>query len=293
MISKPIVLICGAQGQVGNEFRFLAFSQPNFQFIFADRSILDITNAKKVNALFEKHPPQYVVNCAAYTAVDKAETDTRKAARINITGARNLAKACAKTDSVLIHLSTDYVYHNTQNTPFKEDDRVSPKGVYAKTKLRGERAALQENPLTMIVRTSWVYGAFGHNFVKTMLRLAADRPELGVVFDQIGTPTYARDIAKTILQIINKVENGEKNRDILRGVFNFSNEGITSWYDFAKAIFEIRNLPTKVRPIESSQFPTPAQRPPFSAMNKGKIKETFGIEIPHWRDSLIAYLNEV
>jgi dTDP-4-dehydrorhamnose reductase len=234
-----------------------------------------------------------VINCAAYTAVDKAENDVKLATKINVNGARNLAKACQKYDATLIHISTDYVYHNNQNTPFKEGDKVSPKGVYAKTKLRGDNAVLKFCDKGVILRTSWVYGTFGHNFVKTMLRLGKERESLNVVFDQIGTPTYARDLAKAILKIIYKVENQQVEAAQLRGIFHYSNEGVTSWYDFTQAIFEMRGLSCKVSPIESSQYPTPAQRPPFSVLNKGKIKETFGIEIPHWRESLAECLKEL
>ena len=292
-MAKPIVLIVGAAGQVGNEFRFLAFTNPHFQCLFVDVDLLDITKSKQVQLFFERNRPNYVVNCAAYTAVDRAETDVKLATKINVNGARNLAKACQTFGAVLIHLSTDYVYHNNQNTPFKETDRTSPKGIYAKTKLRGDLAALKFNDATLILRTSWVYGSFGHNFVKTMLRLAKERDSLSIVFDQIGTPTYARDLAKAILKIIQKIENQEISREILRGVFHYSNEGVTSWYDFTKAIFDLRDIHCRVLPIESSAYPTPVERPPFSVLNKAKIKATFGIEIPHWRDSLVECLKEL
>lgn len=292
-MAKPIVLIVGAAGQVGNEFRFLAFTNPHFQCLFVDVDLLDITKSKQVQLFFERNRPNYVVNCAAYTAVDRAETDVKLATKINVNGARNLAKACQTFGAVLIHLSTDYVYHNNQNTPFKETDRTSPKGIYAKTKLRGDLAALKFNDATLILRTSWVYGSFGHNFVKTMLRLAKERDSLSIVFDQIGTPTYARDLAKAILKIIQKIENQEVSREILRGVFHYSNEGVTSWYDFTKAIFDLRDIHCRVLPIESSAYPTPVERPPFSVLNKAKIKATFGIEIPHWRDSLVECLKEL
>ena len=292
-MSKPTILICGAAGQVGNEFRFLSFTHPQFRFIFSDVDGLDITKFQQTLNFMKKETPQYVVNCAAYTAVDKAETDVKLATKINVNGARNLAKACQAVGAAFIHISTDYVYHNNQNTPFKEGDKTSPKGVYAKTKLRGDNAALKFCERTMILRTSWVYGSYGHNFVKTMLRLGAERTDLSVVFDQIGTPTYARDLARAVLKIVQKVENKEVSDDLLRGVYHYSNEGVTSWYDFTAAIFEMRGLTCNLHPIESSQYPTPVERPPFSVLNKAKIKKTFNITIPHWRDSLVDCLKEL
>ena len=287
------VLITGAQGQLGNEFRFLSFTHPQFAFIFSDVDTLDITKMSAVTKFFAKHTPQYVVNCAAYTAVDRAETDVKLATRINVDGAKNLAKACQATGAGLVHISTDYVYHNTQNTPFKEGDKVSPKGVYAKTKLRGDVAALKFCERTVVVRTSWVYGIYGHNFVKTMLRLGKERDELNVVFDQIGTPTNARDLAKAVLHIIADINNKIVTPEEARGVFHYSNEGVTSWYDFTKAIFDIRGVTCNVQPIESSAYPTPAARPHFSVLNKAKIKAVFGLKIPHWRDSLVEVLKEL
>lgn len=292
-MTKPTILITGAAGQVGNEFRFLATAHPQFDFIFTDVAQLDITNFVETLAFFEQHTPQYVVNCAAYTAVDKAESDVALATKINVNGARNLARAAQATKATMFHLSTDYVYHNNQNTPFKEGDKTSPKGVYARTKLGGDKAALKFGERVFVLRTSWVYGSFGNNFVKTMLRLGSEREQLNVVFDQIGTPTYARDLAQAILDVIQKVENQEIDPDILRGVYHYSNEGVTSWYDFTKAIFDIRNISCRVNPIESVQYPTPAARPPFSVLNKTKFRTTFGLDIPHWHDSLIACLKEL
>jgi dTDP-4-dehydrorhamnose reductase len=293
MENRITVLITGAQGQVGNEFRFLAFTHPQFRFVFTDSKTLDITKPQQVLNVLKKQAPQYIVNCAAYTAVDKAETEVKLATKINTNGARNLAKASQELDITLIHISTDYVYHNNQNTPFKEADKVSPKGVYAKTKLKGDLAALKFNEKTLVIRTSWVYGIYGHNFVKTMLRLGKERPELNVVFDQIGTPTNARDLAKAILHMISDLNKGIVKAKEAKGIYHYSNEGVTSWYDFAKAIFDIRAIDCQVKPIESSQYPTPAQRPPFSVLNKNKIKEVFEVKIPHWRDSLMAVLKEL
>ena len=292
MSAKPIILITGATGQVGNEFRFLSFTFREAAFIFASREALDITKRKKVFDFFEKNGIQYVVNCAAYTAVDKAETDKKNARAINARGAKNIAEAAQKHGAFLIHISTDYVYHSTKNLPFVETDRESPQGVYAKTKLQGDKAVLKFCKEAMILRTSWVYGSFGHNFVKTMLRLGTERTELSVVFDQIGTPTYARDIARTILSIIRKIEDKEVGRVEATGIFHFSNEGVTSWFDFAQAIFKIKSLTCSVNPIRSEAFPTPAKRPPFSVLDKSKIKKVFGFKISHWEVSLNEYLNQ-
>ena len=281
-----MVLVTGANGQLGRCFQALAYQFPDISFHFADSKALDITNTKDVERFFEQHEIHWCINCAAYTAVDKAESEPDQARKINVTGTKNLAIACAKKGVGLIHISTDYVYHNQQNTPFIETDPVSPKGVYAMTKLKGEQAAMKAHPTTMVIRTSWVYAKHGHNFVNTMLRLGADRSELSVVFDQIGSPTYAPDLAMAIVQIIQKVDTKEVNHHDLAGIWHYSNEGVTSWYDFAKAIFEIKGMPCQVRPIESKDFPTPAKRPPFSVLNKGKIKQSFDIDIPHWRDGL-------
>ncbi len=293
MHTKPTILITGATGQVGNEFRFLSFTFRDAAFIFASREALDITKRKKVFAFFKSHSIQYVVNCAAYTAVDKAETEKKLAYSINARGAKNIAEAAQKQDAFLIHISTDYVYHSSKNLPFIETDTPSPKGVYAKTKLQGDKAVLKFCTDAMVLRTSWVYGSFGHNFVKTMIRLGSEREEISVVFDQIGTPTFARDIARTILQIIQKIESKEVSKSAASGIFHFSNEGVTSWYDFAQAIFKIKNLNCKVNAIRSEAFPTPAKRPPFSVLDKSKIKRFFGIKISHWENSLREYLQSV
>ncbi|MCB9353607.1 MAG: dTDP-4-dehydrorhamnose reductase [Lewinellaceae bacterium] len=278
------ILITGANGQVGQCFRQLAATYPDWQFVFADIDEVDITNGKAVFSFFknlDRAGLQWCINCAAYTAVDKAESEPLLARRINVNGARYLAEACAARGIPVVHLSTDYVYHNRQNTPFVETDAVSPKSVYARTKLAGDRAVLRANPQAMVIRTSWVYSPFGANFVKTMLRLGTERSELKVVFDQIGTPTYAPDLAAAILSIIKQSE-----KTSFSGIWHYSNEGVTSWYDFARAIFEIRGIDCRVRPIVTAEYPTPAARPPFSVLNKAKIKDAFGLEIPHWRESL-------
>ncbi|MEI6410076.1 MAG: dTDP-4-dehydrorhamnose reductase [Bacteroidota bacterium] len=288
-----MILVTGADGQLGQCFRQLAAHHKSERFLFVGSSLLDITKKRAVRKYFETNNITACINCAAYTAVDKAQTEPLLARKINITGAKNLAEACAAKGIPMVHFSTDYVYHNKQNTPFKETDPVSPKGVYARTKLSGERAALLANPLTMVIRTSWVYSEFGNNFVKTMLRLGRERSSLNVVFDQIGTPTYAMDLAALVLDILNRLEDETFPPHTIAGIWHYSNEGVTSWYDFAKAALEIKQVRCKVSPIESKGYPTPAQRPPFSVLNKGKIKAAFGLEIPHWRESLKRCLEKI
>ncbi|MEO0042684.1 MAG: NAD(P)-dependent oxidoreductase [Bacteroidota bacterium] len=292
-MKKIHILITGADGQLGQEFNFWATHYPDCVFVRTDKSQLDITKLKSVTAFFTTHPIDYVVNCAAYTAVDRAETEQSLATNINVQGPKNLAQVCQITGATMIQLSTDYVYHSKQNIPFKETDPVSPKGVYARTKLRGDMAVLKNCDRALVIRTSWVYGVFGHNFVKTMLRLGKERSEISVVFDQIGTPTAARDLSKAILDLILNIETHQIDPFLFKGIWHYSNEGVTSWYDFAKAIFDLRQMPIRVKPIETTLFPTPAKRPPFSVLNKDKIKKVFGIEIPHWRDSLVACLKEL
>jgi dTDP-4-dehydrorhamnose reductase len=275
------ILITGANGQVGSEIDALSIQYPEFDLFFADRADLDITKEEEIARFLDRHPFQYLINAAAYTAVDKAETEPELARKVNTDGPRLLAKACRERDIALIHYSTDYVYHTEHNRPYKEDDFTAPKGVYAQTKLEGDLAVLENTDNGMIIRTSWVYSSFGHNFVKTMLRLGKERDQLNIVFDQIGSPTYARDLAKASLDIIQK-----SKKEDLKGIYHYSNEGVCSWYDFALAIFEIAGIECIVRPIESKDYPTPAERPPFSVLNKGKMKEDFGLVIPHWRESL-------
>jgi dTDP-4-dehydrorhamnose reductase len=284
---KTNILITGAGGQTGQEFQALAATQPDWDFHFANSGDLDVGDEKAVSQFFQRHRFDWVVNCAAYTAVDKAESEKELARRINAQGPANLALACKNYGSRLVHLSTDYVFHTQQNTPFREDDPTHPQGVYAATKLAGEdavRTIYSEG--STIIRTSWVFSIFGNNFVKTMLRLGRERSELRVVSDQIGSPTHARDIAKAILHAILQVEEGKISSADLNGIFHFSNEGVASWYDFACAIFELAQIPCEVSPIDTAQFPTPAKRPPFSVLHKGKWKVVTGQSIPHWRESL-------
>jgi dTDP-4-dehydrorhamnose reductase len=275
------VLVTGAGGQLGNEIQVLSPHYAGRKFIFTDYQELDITDRQAVSAFIEQGRFYAVINCAAYTAVDKAESEKDQAYLINATGARYLAEAAAATGAKFVHISTDFIFDGTHSTPILETDRPGPLSVYGASKLAGELAVQDVNPDSLIFRTSWVYSGFGGNFVKTILRLCRERESISVIYDQIGTPTYAHDLAKVILDTLDTVI--EKK---ISGVFNYSNEGVVSWYDFAVAIRDIAGLKTKITPIETAQYPTPATRPKFSVLNKKKIKETFGIEIPYWRDSL-------
>ncbi|MEQ1745854.1 MAG: dTDP-4-dehydrorhamnose reductase [Saprospiraceae bacterium] len=290
----PILLITGANGQLGQCFQNLAPGFPHWQFIFADSMQLDVTDRRAVFAFFEKKHPTWCINCAAYTAVDKAENEPEQARRVNFRGAKNVAEACSRHGIPTVHISTDYVYHGRQNTPLREDTPVSPKSVYARTKLAGDRAVLRYNPpLGMVIRTSWLYAPLGHNFARTMLRLGAERPSLNVVFDQVGTPTYAPDLAEALLRIVEKVESGEVPRNAVAGIWHYSNEGVGSWYDFAESIVDMSGLPCRINAIETKDYPLPAARPPFSVLNKSKIKEAFGLEIQHWRRGVERFLREI
>lgn len=285
------VLVCGANGQLGLEFLTLAPKDGHLHFHFADRQQLDITHYDEVARYLSLHHIHYCINCAAYTAVDRAETDREAARRVNAEAVQALARACARHGVLLIHFSTDYVYHSQQNRPFHEDAPTLPQGVYAQTKLEGDQLALSENPDTLIFRTSWVYSSFGHNFVKTMLRLAQERDTLKVVYDQIGSPTYAHDLAKAVLELLRRDAAGQMALRDLAGVYHYSNEGVCSWYDLAKAALELKGLTCQVLPIESKDYPTAAQRPPYSVLSKEKFKSSFGMDIPYWRDSLAACLH--
>ena len=281
MQSKRI-LITGANGQLGSEMRRLGEVSPN-TYIYTDVAELDITNCDAVAAFVKENAVDIIVNCAAYTNVDKAESDEATAELINATAVENLAKAMKAVNGTLFHISTDYVFGNEGNTPRTEDMPLNPLGVYGRTKLRGEQAVAAVGCKAIIIRTAWLYSEFGNNFLKTMLRLTAERKQLNVVFDQVGTPTYAGDLALAIFSIIEgDVYEGNE------GVYHFSNEGVCSWYDFATEIaIAAGNTACKVQPCHSSEFPSPVTRPAFSVLDKSKIKNTFGIEIPHWRDSML------
>lgn len=287
------ILVTGAQGQVGSELQFLAESYPHFQFHFTDLPTLDLTDSAAVRARFEGQDFSFCINCAAYTAVDKAETESEMAHTINVSAVASLADLCKEYGVGLVHLSSDYVYHNSLNRPLKPTDPCNPQSVYAATKLAGDEAALRIQPATIVIRTSWVYSSFGHNFVKTMLRLGRERDALGIIYDQIGAPTYARDLARAMLDILSQFEAGDKQMDEFGGIYHYSNEGVTSWYDFAKAIFDLEQITCEVTAIETKAYPTPAKRPPFSLLDKAAIITDFGLKIPYWRDSLKQCLNTI
>lgn len=280
-----MILVTGAKGQLGQELQFLEQQYAQYDFFFADRNTLDITNKRSIEELFSKYNFDFCINCAAYTAVDTAESEQEIATLVNKVAVENLAKSCAAHNTRLIHISSDYVYHSENiNRPYQETDVTIPQGVYAKTKLAGDLIALASSENAIVIRTSWVYSSYGNNFVKTMLRLSEKLDKLNVIFDQIGTPTYARDLAKAILDIIVKIR--ETNLKNYGGIYHYSNEGVTSWYDFAIAIFRLKNKAVLVKPIETKDYPTAAKRPHFSLMNKTKIKTTFDLEIPNWERSL-------
>ncbi len=282
------ILITGANGQLGSEINALSGFYPHHTFTFADRNTLDLSNLCKLEDYFDTNTFDVIINCAAYTAVDKAESDEELANTINHRAVSLLAKIAKKKDIALIHVSTDYVFDGKHYRPYIETDPTDPQGVYGRTKYDGENAILTVAPRnTLIIRTSWVYSSFGANFVKTMLRLGKERDSLGVIFDQVGTPTYAQDLAKAILDILPKINT------TIPKIYHYSNEGCASWYDFAKAIFELSNIQCTVNPITTDQYPTPATRPHYSLLNKAKIKEEFGITIPYWRDSLKECLKEL
>jgi len=284
------ILVTGSNGQVGTELRHLANNYEDFNFKFIDVEDLDITDKNAVYDFINADDYDYIINCAAYTAVDRAETDKELAYQVNAEGAKNIAQAAVIRNIQLIHLSTDYVYHNDSDRPLLETDPTNPQSVYAETKLQGDQFVQMMLPSSMIIRTSWVYSSFGNNFVKTMLRLGRERDELGVVADQIGTPTYAYDLAKAMLDIISKMANGDLVNGKMQGIFHYSNEGVTHWADFAKAIFEIANIDCKINPIPTAEYPTPASRPPYSLLDKSKFKKTFDLEVPSWKDSLATCL---
>ena len=275
------ILVTGSNGQLGNEIRQLSADFVDYHFIFTDVAELDITKKTTVNNFVSHHAIDVIINAAAYTAVDKAETEPDIADLINGTAVGILAAAALKYNALLVHVSTDYVFSGKAHQPICEDDPTAPDGAYARSKLLGEQLILQENGKAVILRTSWLYSEFGGNFVKSMLKYGRERDQLKVVLDQIGSPTYARELAKTILQLIPKWQEYKTPE-----VFHYSNEGVASWYDFTKAIHEIAGISCKVLPIETKDYPLPAKRPFYSVMNKDKIKKEFNLEIPYWRDSL-------
>ena len=273
------ILITGCNGQLGNEMQLLEESHPQHTYFNTDVQELDITDQKAIETFIENHQIDGVVNCAAYTAVDKAEDNEELCTRLNAEAPAYLAAAIGKRGGWMIQISTDYVFDGTQHTPYTEEADTCPNSVYGKTKLVGEFNVQKFCEQSMIIRTAWLYSTFGNNFVKTMIRLGKEKPELGVIFDQIGTPTYARDLAVAIFAAI--------NQGVVPGIYHFSNEGVISWYDFTKAIHRIAGITTcHVRPLHTSEYPTPAKRPHYSVLDKTKIKQTYNLEVPYWEESL-------
>ena len=275
------ILVTGSNGQLGNELRRISGDYPEFRFFFTDLNELDITISEAVNDFFSENCIQTVVNCAAYTAVDKAEKEEKAAMLVNAVATEYLAEACKNAQATLIHISTDYVYDGVACTPYSELHATAPSSAYGRSKLAGEKAALNAVK-SVIIRTSWLYSSYGNNFVKTMLRLGKEREQLNVVFDQVGTPTYAADLARAIMAIIVQA----KSNNLKTGIFNYSNEGVCSWYDFAHEIMVQSGLKCVINPIETKDYPLPAPRPHYSVLNKTRIKSEYGLEIPHWKDSL-------
>ncbi len=273
------ILVTGANGQLGQCLQKISSQFEEFEFIFTDSETLDITNKEEVNDFFWQNAPDFCINAAAYTAVDLAETEVEKAFLVNADGTENLAEACAENNAQFIHVSTDYVFDGENNLAYTEEDFTNPLGVYGASKLAGDELALEVNPCSVILRTSWVYSEFGKNFVKTMLNLFATKDELNIVADQFGQPTNANDLAEAIMKII-------KSEKITPGIFNFSNLGRISWFDFAEKIAELSEAKIKLNAIETSQYPTPAKRPKNSVLDLDKISKTYGIQLKPWEESL-------
>ena len=278
-MSQPVILVTGSNGQLGKELQELAHLYPAYRFVFASREDLKLHHFGLVENYFVGLKPHYCINCAAYTAVDKAESEHDMAMLVNGEAVGNLAAVCKKFNTKLIHISTDYVFDGESETPYQPDDATGPISMYGISKLKGEELCKKENSDAIIIRTAWVYSEFGNNFVKTMMRLMKERPEIKVVNDQIGAPTYAADLAKAILDIIDAGK-------WISGIYHYSNTGKISWYDFAVAIKEMIGSSCMVHPIPTSDYPTPAKRPKFSLLDTSKINANFDIQIPEWRESL-------
>jgi len=284
------ILITGASGQLGSELRDLSSRFSGYTFIFTDVVDLDITDANQSASFISSASPDWIINCAAFTAVDKAESEAESAYKINAAGVRNIVNAIAGTECRLLHVSTDYVYDGKQNRPYQEDDPANPMTVYGSTKLAGEMEALK-HPYTMIIRTSWLYSSYGNNFVKAIMKKAGSSDDIGVVFDQTGTPTYAGDLASAIMEIIS---GAIRNRHAFApGIFNYANEGVCSWFDFATEIVKAVGSTSNVRPLLTAEWPSPAARPQYSVFNKKKIKETYNLIIPYWRESMLKCISKI
>ena len=280
------ILITGCNGQLGNEMQLLEKENPQHTYYNTDVAELDITDQQAIERFVDENAIDGIVNCAAYTAVDKAEANEALCQLLNAEAPAYLAHAVGRRGGWMIQISTDYVFDGTKHTPYVEDDDTCPNSVYGRTKLVGEMNVQKLCERSMIIRTAWLYSTFGNNFVKTMIRLGNEKPELGVIFDQIGTPTYARDLARVIMTAI--------QQGIRPGIYHFSNEGVTSWYDFTKAIHRLAGITTcRVRPLHTAEYPTPAARPHYSVLDKTKIKQTYGIDIPYWEESLADCIEHI
>lgn len=280
------ILITGSNGQLGNSLQREFEGDPTIEATYTDYDTLDITNREAVNRFLDDNKFDIIINCAAYTAVDRAETDDLKASALNTGAVGNLGEAAVRNRTRMLHISTDYVFSGQGFRPYEENDEPYPQSIYGRTKLEGEGLLTSFCQDAMIIRTAWLYSEFGNNFVKTMLRLAGDHDQINVVCDQIGTPTYAGDLARAIHCIV-------KHDKWVPGIYHFTDEGVASWYDFAKSIFDIAGINVKVNPIPTRDYPTPAKRPLYSVLSKGKIKRTFGLDIPYWRNSLKVCLEKL
>jgi dTDP-4-dehydrorhamnose reductase len=285
-MNKPVILILGTGGQLGQEFQKISSTYPNFEFKFLSRSELDLENLEAVNELLTPFNNSFLINCAAYTAVDKAEAETARAFQVNGEAVGELAACCNKLNIRFIHFSTDYVFDGSSSKAYMEDAVTSPINTYGASKLRGEGLCMKNNPESIIIRTSWVYSAYGNNFVKTMIRLLSERESIKVVNDQVGSPTWAADLAKATMQIIS-------NGKWVPGIYHYANVGSISWYEFALAIKEIIHSPCNVQPIPSTEYPTAARRPAFSILDTSRIVATYSLNIPSWRESLGDCLKEL
>ncbi len=282
------ILITGSNGQLGRSIKKLEEKYPNTSFVYTDVAELDITNEQKVCSFVEQGNYSHIINCAAYTAVDKAEEEYELAKQLNAFGPTYLAKAAKENNTIFIHISTDYIFDGEAHRPYIESDITKPPSAYGKSKLLGEEMVKKENEQTIIIRTSWLYSEFGHNFLKTMLKFGHERNELKVVFDQIGTPTYANDLAEAILTIIHSDKKPSGNK-----IYHFSNEGVASWYDFAQEIMKASRLNCKISPILSKEYPLPAPRPFYSVLDKTKIKTDFDLDIPYWKDGMLRCISNI
>ncbi len=280
------ILVTGANGQLGSELKLLLEEELCGCAIYTDIDELDLTNEQLVERYVVDNEVTHIVNCAAYTNVDKAEEDKLQCSAVNFDAVKNIAKAADNNGIKVIHISTDYVFDGTAHTPYKESDKVNPISQYGTTKRKGETALLALAPDSIIIRTAWLYSPFGHNFVKTILRLSDEKSELNVVSDQIGTPTYAADLARAILEIL-------RSQQWVEGIYHFSNEGACSWYDFAKSILRISGKDCKVSPIPTNEYPTAATRPYYSLLDKSRIKATYGVRVPHWEESLVECIKRI